>query len=282
MLNAPFDTLAWLNGLPLWYQLVVVGILGAVLASFLNVVAYRLHTNATLSGRSRCFSCGRVLAWYELVPIVSFLVLAGRCGGCHARVPARYVIVELVLAAGFACVYLNSTSLGEFAFMATLLCVLLVIVLYDLTHYIIPDELVLVTFGLTLLGALLNTWPPTAASALNLALVTLTASGGYALLWAVSRGRWLGLGDVKLVAALAPALSTFPQAFSMVVLSFWTGTVVVLLVVCLPALIERFRHPKALHRPGLLGREIPFAPFIVVAFLVVYVYDVSVLSFFTW
>jgi leader peptidase (prepilin peptidase)/N-methyltransferase len=266
--------------LPLWYQLVVVGFLGAVLASFANVVAYRMHTNVSLGGRSRCFSCGHQLRWFELVPILSYTALRGRCRACRARIPARDVVVELAMAGLFVVVYLSFT--GITVLLSWLLLVLLLIVaLYDLEHFIIPDELVLALGALGLVVAGVTAWPWVSDDFISLLISVVVAAGVYFGLWQYSYGRWLGFGDVKLAAALGLFL-TVEQAFSMVVLSFWVGAVVGLGLVYIPKLLLQLGVAHAPRAALTMKSEIPFAPFIVVAFLVVYMYDASVLSLFSF
>ncbi len=270
------SALTLLDSLPYWYQLLVVGVLGAVMASFINVVAYRLHTNASLSGRSRCFSCGHQLSWYELVPFVSFLSLRGRCRVCQARIPLRDFIVELLGALLYIVVYVTFVDPITLFFSWVLVSVLLAISLYDLAHFIIPNELVLIVAAVGVAAYSYQNWPLALTDFSNGLLLVLVAAGFYAVLWKYSAGRWLGFGDVKLAAALALFL-TLEEAFSMVVLSFWIGAVVGLLLVFLPVLLQR--HVPT-HRSLHMRSEIPFAPFIVAAFLVVYIYELSVFAFF--
>lgn len=270
-----------LVALPLWYLVTVATILGAVMASFGNVVAYRLHTNASLNGRSRCFSCGTTLQWYELVPVLSYLLQRCRCRSCQARIPARDFVVELVGALGYVGVLLTAPTLPLLLLNWLLVTVLLIIATYDITHFIIPDELVVAVAGLGMVVFALSHWPLQVSDGLALLSTTAIAAGLYAALWKVSGGQWLGFGDVKLAAALALFLS-FEAAFSMVVLSFWVGAAVGVALMGV-SWIQRTHARWVPAREALtLKSEIPFAPFIVVAFLVVYMYDISVLALFTF
>ncbi len=276
--------------LPLWYQLFVVGTLGAVLASFVNVLAYRMHTSTSISGRSRCFSCGHTLSWYELVPVFSYLALSGRCRVCHAHIAWRDVVVEITMAALTIAVYLSSTSLVEFLLGTFLVFVLLLVVLYDTAHMIIPDESVLVALGVAI-GLLTYRWYEgvSVPELLSYAVVSLMIlAGTYAFLWIISRGRWIGLGDAKLAAPLALVMTPF-QAFSTVVLSFWVGAVIACLLLFIQFLSRRF-SPRVYarttvantHKYLTMKSEIPFAPFLVLAFLLVYFGGVNVLSLFSY
>jgi leader peptidase (prepilin peptidase)/N-methyltransferase len=80
---------------------------GTIIGSFLNVVIYRTNTGKSLLGRSACMSCKKRLAWYELVPIFSFIFLNGRCGHCKTRISYQYVLVEFLTGLVFALIYLK-------------------------------------------------------------------------------------------------------------------------------------------------------------------------------
>jgi leader peptidase (prepilin peptidase)/N-methyltransferase len=270
-----------LIALPLWYLITVAAILGAVMASFGNVVAYRLHTNASLNGRSRCFSCGTTLQWYELVPVLSYLTLRGRCRTCRARIPTRDVVVEVVSALGYVLIFLTAPSVWLLVLNWALFTTLLIIATYDITHYIIPDELVLLVAGLGMVAFTFDHWPLQVSDGLALLSTVAISAGLYAALWKVSGGQWLGFGDVKLAAALALFLS-FEAAFSMVVLSFWIGAAVGVALMGVSWLQRAHAHWMPAREALTFKSEIPFAPFIVAAFLVVYMYDVSVLALFTF
>lgn len=267
--------------MPNWYQFGVVALFGAVMASFANVVAYRMHTNASLNGRSRCFSCGHTLSWYELVPVLSYLMQRGRCRACQARIPLRDLLVELVTAGLFVSAYILATSGTQLFVYWLLISLLVVVTLYDIEHCIIPNELVAVVASVGLGVFLWQSWPLGVSDVSGLLLQVAAAAGLYATLWKFSGGHWLGFGDVKLAAALGPLL-TVEQAFSLVVLSFWIGAAVGMCLVYLPHVHHWFQRGRRLRRRVSFKSEIPFAPFITIAFLVVYMYDVSVLTLFTW
>jgi len=84
--------------------------LGAVIGSFLNVVIFRFNTSRSLSGRSACLYCGKELRWYELIPIVSFLLLRGRCASCKSRLSIQYPLVEFITAVIFVLVFYKILS----------------------------------------------------------------------------------------------------------------------------------------------------------------------------
>jgi len=125
---------------------------GLIIGSFLNVYIYRFHTGKSLSGHSHCLSCGTRLRWFELFPLVSYLVLRGRCRTCSCLVTTRYFVVELATGVLFAlCLSLTMDPI-MIALLWFIVSVLVVITVYDLYHFIIPDSLTAsLTFGAALL-----------------------------------------------------------------------------------------------------------------------------------
>lgn len=263
--------------LPIWFYLVVTALLGLIIGSFLNVVIYRLHTGKSLNNRSHCLSCGKILHWYELFPVISYLVLRGRCSNCQSFIPLRYVLVEALTAGVFVLAYLKTGDITEFIVLSAILSVLIVGLVYDLYHMIIPDEVVLVA---TVLAGTLISWQ--AYFAMSFLPILLALSGAviaflvYASLWFLSLGRAFGFGDAKLAIPLG-ILVGLSGVFSMIVLSFWIGAVIALFLMGLQKILHS-RH-RVIGLPYVkMKSEIPFAPFLVVAFTVVYFGEVQVLD----
>jgi len=280
--------LAMLSLLPLWYQCTLVFVFGLIIGSFLNVVIYRYHTGRSLSGHSHCLSCGEKLRWYELFPLISYVCLFGRCRTCGCKIPMRYFLVELSTALLFVLMWTQFTPSLLLLFSLALVVVLMVITVYDMYHMVIPNQLVLITsvlavlyFGVQYYGV----WSLTA--------LTLHVLGGlcgflfYGGLWLVSKGRWIGLGDAKLALPLGFMLG-MPAVFTFIVFSFWIGAVISLSVLAFPyvtrALRRTYTKQVVVNSPRYftIKSEVPFAPFIVAAFLVVYIFNVDVISLMSW
>jgi leader peptidase (prepilin peptidase) / N-methyltransferase len=186
------------------------GVLGAVFGSFLNVVAYRLPRQESLiTPASRCPSCGTPVKPYDNIPILSWLLLRGRCRSCGSSISPRYPLVEALTAALCVGAVLVHHSASAIALSAVLILLVVPAALIDLEHRIIPNRI-------TALGALL-------ALVLGLALdpageperlIAGGAAGGFLLLAALAYPGGMGMGDVKLAgmmglflgAAVAPAL----------------------------------------------------------------------------
>jgi len=209
-----------------WLDASLIGVLGLLVGSFLNVVVYRLpkmmerqweHECAELSGkelpavepfnlmvpRSRCPHCGHKIAWYENIPVLSYLALRGACSSCKASISIRYPLVELATGGlFFFCIWQWGGTMTGYAACAFSAC-LLTLALIDWDTTLLPDDLTLPLLWLGLISAALQ-WIP----------VTLQASlwgavAGYLSLWLVywtfklvTGKEGMGYGDFKLFAAL--------------------------------------------------------------------------------
>jgi leader peptidase (prepilin peptidase) / N-methyltransferase len=149
------------------------GVLGALVGSFANVVVYRWpRGESVVRPRSRCPSCERTLAPIDLVPVLSWLALRGRCRTCGARVSPRYPIVEAAMAAGFATLawaFPPEQAGATVVVLATLVAMLMMAALIDLGTYLLPDALTLPALAVALLGSFLypvGTMLPTPGEAL--------------------------------------------------------------------------------------------------------------------
>lgn len=228
------------------------GILGAILASFVGVIVERAYTGQSWSaGRSRCDSCGRILRSLDLIPVLSWFFSFGRCRVCGAHISVLNPLAELVLGTLFVFSYFSlGFTLALIPFLLALLA-LAFIVLYDLKHTVIPGTasslLLVASFAYVLLAA-------PSREALGGALLTAGSIGGaFFLLFLLSRGRAMGLGDAPV--ALALALLAFPNALSGLLFSFWIGALVGIAI-----LVLRRGGPR-------MGLEVPFAPFLAAGFL---------------
>ena len=184
---------------------------GIVTGSFVGVVAHRLPRGLSIVGpRSVCDSCGAQIAAYDNIPVLSWLLLRGRCRNCAARIPAQYPLVELAVGVAFAA---TAIVLGDdpaqlilgLAFVAMLAA----ITLTDLERRVIPN-VILLTGAVTGVALVVATDP----SSLPERLIAAAAAGGLLLLFALAYPRGMGMGDVKLAGvmglylgdAVAPAL----------------------------------------------------------------------------
>lgn len=276
--------IALLEMLPVWYQYSLVALLGLIIGSFLNVVIYRYHTGRSLSGHSHCLSCGHKLRWYELFPLVSYVCLFGRCRSCGCTIPVRYFLVEISTASLFVTLFMYMSLSTLFLFSVVLVSVLMIVAVYDIYHMVIPNELVVVTSVLAGVYVFLQhglSW--------DIALVVSHAGAAfgaflfYGGLWFVSKGRWIGYGDAKLAIPLGFILGA-PAVFTFIVFSFWIGAVVSVGIIVVPAAFQMLKaycapYPVVNYSKYFtMKSEVPFAPFMIVAFLLVYIYHLDVLD----
>ncbi len=213
-------------------------ILGTVFGSFLNVVVYRLPHKKSLLGRSACVSCKKELSWYSLIPLLSFIGLRGKCANCHAPFSMRYFWVEFASGLLFVLSFMASgfsfwdPALLDLVYLIWLLlisCLSVVVFLIDLDHYLILDEVVLFGFvGLGLLSVaydLLSNATFSSGLFLSGMIMTFVLSALFYFIWLVSKGKWLGFGDVKFMGVFCMALG-FPYGFFGLGLASILGSIV--------------------------------------------------------
>ncbi len=232
--------------------LVILFVFGTLIGSFLNVLALRLNTGLSLGGRSSCPACRHSLAWYELIPIVSFLFLKGRCRACRAKISYQYPLVEFLTGLIFVSIFATHGLTLYAALLTVVFSLYLVIVVYDLRHKIIPDSLVYLCLLLSL-----TTYYLLPTSTLDL-LAGPILFAFFASIWFVTQGKALGFGDSKLVASFGFLLGA-AQAFSAIVLAFWIGAVFGLLLMLVTRVYPLLSGGKGLT----MKSELPFAPFLV-------------------
>jgi leader peptidase (prepilin peptidase)/N-methyltransferase len=220
---------------------VFVALPGLALGSFLNVVAARLpERRSVVSPPSACTSCSTEIAWYDNIPVLSWLLLRGRCRTCSARIGVVYPLVELATAALLvACVLDFGLTLRAAA--AAVLCVALVVVTAtDLSHRIVPNVVVLPAAVAVL--ALMTAAKPSPEWAIG----ALGASA-FLLVAALAYPGGMGMGDVKLALLMGAALGR------VVPIALFLGMIFALL----PSIVLLARHGSKARKMA-----IPFAPFL--------------------
>lgn len=207
-------------------DLIFIFILGLTLGSFTNVVIYRIDEwQSILNTRSHCRECKNNLAWYDLIPLVSFVTLRGKCRHCLKPIAWQYPLVELIYALLLMSTYamLNfyniplASIIVALVFFAVCLTAMFVIFFHDLREMLIPESMLytLLVAGLVF-GAIYN------GTVLQSIYGALAAAAPIALLVYPSRGKWMGEGDVWLAAGLG-AMVGYPYSFAMLLISFMMG-----------------------------------------------------------
>lgn len=262
--------------------LVYASLIGLAVGSFLNVVIFRYHTGRGLSGRSFCGSCGRKLTWIDLVPVLSFLFLRGKCRKCRARISWQYPLIEVFTGLTFflSCKVFLEGALGPERWLLLFAGLfswplLIVMFVYDFKHKIIPDAFVFGFAGVALLYRIALTF----LSDFSYPVLADLAAGlvffiPFFLLWFLSRGKWMGLGDGKLVLGIGWLLG-FGGGISAIILGFWLGALVGIVLMSVP----RLHHGRSALT---MKSEIPFGPFLIAGVFAVSFFEFSLFTLFSF
>ena len=257
-----------------WLIYFFVFLFGLVVGSFLNCVIYRLalpnfslKNLGGLKGRSFCPLCKHELAWQDLIPVFSFIFLRGKCRYCREKISLQYPLVELAAGIIFLLVFLpwcneftpvNLLSLWYFWIIS---CFLIVIFVYDLKHYIIPDKIIypaIIIAGIFNLQFLISeegsapffTFAPiNGSSVFNYSiLAAILVAAFFLAIVLISRGKWMGIGDIKLAFLMGLFLG-WPNILVALFSAFFIGAIIGVGLV--------------LSGKKTLKSEVPFGPFLV-------------------
>ena len=266
--------------------LVLVGIFGLAIGSFLNVVIFRHEKRASLRGRSHCPHCKHIIHWYELVPVLSYMLQRGACRTCHTRISPQYPLVELGTAVLFVLVAYRTNSLEHYSLVSFLFgigiwSVLMVITVYDLRTKLIPDLFNALFAGAALLLLLFSVCVGmhTPTEAIQWFVTGVALYLPFYALWKVSRGRWIGLGDGKLALGIGWFLGPIGGP-SAVLFAFWAGAAISLLFIGLQQVYLYYQHSFSKKTALTLKSEIPFGPFLVLGVAIVYFTHITIFTLF--
>lgn len=252
--------------------IVLVAAFGLVVGSFLSVVVSRLHAGQDfVKGRSACPHCGHELQPLDLVPLASWLLLRGRCRYCKVRIPLQDPLVELLTAVVFVAAYLalqphDLVSTVRFGLWLYVLGSLIVLAVYDLRWYLLPDKVLL---PLILPAAALDSLSAASAHSIGPiyrpALAGLLFGGIFYLIAVLSKGKGMGGGDIKLAFVMGLLLGVKKTALAMLV-AFNLAAVVSLVLIGL-----RLRRRKD---------PIPFGPFLILGTLIAFLYGDAIINWY--
>jgi leader peptidase (prepilin peptidase)/N-methyltransferase len=263
---------------------ILVFIFGTIVGSFLNVLVLRYNTGVSaMQGRSFCFSCGKKLGPLELIPLFSFIFQGGKCISCHSKISWQYPIVESLTGLLFVAVLVKYSgilglTLNPWYILIALItiAVLISITVYDIKHKIIPDGLV-ITFGILALLKIAADYVLTIDTPENIKnhLIWYLLAGPilalpFFFIWLFSKGKWMGLGDPKLMVGIGWFLGPI-MGLSAIILAFWIGAGygIVLMI------LSKFSW-QGLKIDG--KTEVPFAPFLILGFLLVFFFNIDILN----
>ena len=245
------------------FDSILVFIIGICLGSFANVYIYRLPKNKqAITGRSFCPKCKKTIRWFDNLPLISFLLLNGKCRKCHKPISLGYFIVELITGIGFLLIYLNFNNYLTIIFLSVLFLLYLIIFFIDLKHFIIPDGL---NFGIMALAIFKNFLPNFNTSFIHdINQSIIGGIVGFLSIWiiiylyrVIKKIEGMGLGDAKLMAGIG-------------LLFGWQSIPFVLFVSAVLGLI--FATPSLINKKKNLRSKIPFGPFIITACFIYFIY----------
>ena len=253
----------------------VYGLFGLIIGSFLNVVILR-HGARTVGGRSGCLSCGAPLLPYDMIPVVSWVVLRGRCRACGSRISVQYPLVEASSAILFALVGLSGLSIPLTIVSLLIMALLVLIATYDIRHTIIPDEW---AYGFAVLALIAASPFALTQGGMSGIVMLLIAGPACALplfvLWLVSRGRWMGLGDAKLALGIGWLLG-LASGFAAILFAFVLGALVSVCVLLPLQYLQarmgsgRISGSRTRAKGFTMKSEVPFGPFLIASCIFVW------------
>lgn len=243
---------------------ILIFFLGASLGSFLSVLIHRLSTGkkGIIFGRSECPSCKAHLSSSELIPIFSYLLSKAKCRHCGKPISPDYLILEIISGLLILAVYLKFpfynqfsgspviwASLPEFIFFTVYSVLLLAMFFYDLKYKKLPNVILYSFIGITLTGSLALNIGNLRSSIIDVSIALLIALIVFGGQIAVSKGKWLGEGDLYLGAGMALILG-WKNLLVAIVVSYLVGS-----IICIGLLLKKEANVKT---------QIPFAPFLVI------------------
>jgi prepilin signal peptidase PulO-like enzyme (type II secretory pathway) len=238
-------------------------LLGVFIGSFLNCLIYRLEVGEKPEGRSYCPKCKKTLKVKDLVPVFSYIFLKGRCRYCGEKISIQYPLVELstgVLFAFLGASALQALTVFEVVTTLYLLVVasfLVLIFVYDIKHFIIPDFANFSLIGLSFLYLVGATFQQGLEFFIS---GVASASGAFLFFFALyyfTKGKGMGFGDVKFVIFMGLFLG-FPKILVAFFVSFVLGAIIGLILIAV-------KKKKA-------GSQIPFGPFLIIGLLTAHFY----------
>lgn len=239
-------------------------IAGLSAGSFVNALVWRLHEHKDwLNGRSECVKCHHKLAAIDLVPVISWIILRGRCRYCHQKISIQYPIVELATLSLYLISYelwprqLSGAEIAVFVLWLGILTGLIALAVYDLRWMLLPSKLIYVLLTASIIMTCISViaYNHTLSALVNYLVAVLIGGGLFYAIFTISKGKWIGGGDVRLGFLLGLLAATPGRSFLMIFLASLLG-----LIVSLPFLT---RHK--LNRSSI----IPFGPFLIAALIVV-------------
>jgi len=250
-------------------------IVGLCLGSFVNAFVWRLHEGKNwLSDRSECIYCHYKLKPIELIPIISWFFLRGKCRNCHRKISIQYPIVEAITCTSFILSYIfwptAITDLQTVIFILWLMILtgLISLAVYDLKWMLLPTKIIYFLVALALLMAVLRIilTHDYLDITFNYLISTLIGGGLFYLLYQISRGKWIGGGDIRLGFLLGLIAGTASKSLLVIFMAAVLGT-----IASLPLLMMGKYNKKSL---------VPFGPFLIMAMFIVQFFGNDIINWY--
>lgn len=250
-------------------------ILGISIGSFLNVLIARLPKNESINGRSHCDNCRKTLSWTDLIPLISFVLLKGKCKYCRSPLSYQYPIVEFLTGALFVFTYgimnheLGIMGLATLLYYLFIVSSLIVVFFLDLKYGIIPDKIIFPAIIVSLVYISISTFYPLSSNVLPSIFNHLSSALGaflfFLFIYLITRGRGMGLGDVKFSFVLGLTLGIWGTILALYI-AFLTGGIIGIILI--------------LWKKKTLKNAVPFGPFLVVGFLISLFFSEQITQYF--
>lgn len=244
----------------MYWFLAISFLLGISCGSFLITAVFRLYKKKKLRGRSVCDHCGEKLRVRELIPIVSFFIRKGTCASCKERISSLYPLVELCTGALFAFIaYMHLTRGGEHApsFMVRdwyIAWVLLFIFLYDALYMEVEDRIVIPAIVTVFVISGVFDWQTWTTMVWG----ALVGGGFFLIQYALSKGRWIGGGDI-LIGIFMGVVLGFPKVLAALFISYVLGALIVCAVVAWAVVKAAFSRERLSER---ISEKVPLGVYL--------------------
>ena len=238
-------------------------VIGTIMGSFFNVVAHRLSKNeSAIKPRSHCEFCGHILAWYELIPIISFLIQGGKCRKCRAKLSWWYPLIEIITGLFFVGCYLYYGFTYDLLLALIISSVLIITCISDFNYLVILDEVLVVSS----LAALVVIFLKEGFNGLIISLLSGLLMFFFMLMVKIVgdkafKRESLGGGDIKLSLFIGLVLGYKLSFINLVLASF----------LALPVAFY--------YLVKLKDREVPFGPFLIISTFIIYIFSAQILDF---
>jgi prepilin signal peptidase PulO-like enzyme (type II secretory pathway) len=205
-------------------------ILGLIIGSFLNCLIWRLYKDETLGGRSYCPECRKLIAWYDNIPLLSFILLRGRCRQCHKKISWQYPLVELITAILFLLTFRADLLSSQFSLLLArdwlLIITLIIVFVYDYRWQLVP---MMVVWPLSIVIFILNLL--LGVPVLTLLFFAAVGAIFFLVQYILTKKRGIGEGDIWLGVLLGLAFPTAAQLLSIMIISYGVGAIVGLILI---------------------------------------------------